>query len=90
MTTAAQAIRIANGYLTMSVGDLLMAGVPQHENFAVGPVWVMPIELAYLSGLRGEVGTIRVTRAGEVIFTDADRAEVERRSEELAASRPTR
>jgi hypothetical protein len=82
--SAEAAQEIANQFLSMQVGDLLMAESPQLSNEGC---WVMSITLGNtVHGMLGEVGTISVdARTGGVLFPEEERAKVAARADELSA-----
>jgi hypothetical protein len=79
---ADDAVDIATEFLIMHVGDLLAAGVPR---LGTHGFWVVPILVGNAAqGMLGEVGTLQVSAEdGTVVFSEADRAEVEARAEQL-------
>jgi hypothetical protein len=79
---AAAVERIANRYLLYHVGDCTHAGPPEPTEGG----WRVPIICASILRYVGEVGALRVTEAGEVVFSEAERVAVLARAKELAAA----
>src|SRR5437763_9546523 len=82
---AAQAI--ADRFLIMQMGDLLMARNPRLTSDGR---WLMDVTLSNtVRGELGAVGTIAIeARSGAVFFSEADRAQVIARADELSNASP--
>lgn len=85
--TASDARELADEFLLMEVGDLLLAGEPSLQ---VGDrlTWEVPILLSSAShGTLGEVGRLVVdAETGEIRFTEKDRQDVKIHAEALSGS----